>query len=192
MASNIKKRIFVGINLDEDDKQKLVRIQNSISRYFPENDPIVWTKKENLHITVFFVGFVYDTDLFDILNQVEKAAKGFKPFFLKFNEIDFMPRGDNKKMVWVFGKQNKGLEGIRQKIKQNLLETEREVESFTPHITMGRITQWILRKIEKEEIPNINDEIPINFEILVDSIDIMESELRKGGAKYTILKNIKL
>ena len=192
MVSNAKKRIFIAINLDEEEGQKLVQIQNKISRYFPEDNPIVWTKKENLHITVFFIGFVYDTDLLDIFNQVEKATKEFKPFFLKFNEIDFMPKENNKKMVWVFGEQNKELENMRRKIKQNVLSTEKETESFTSHITMGRITQWILRKINPEEIPNINDEIPIDFEILVDSIDIMESELKKGGSKYTILKTIKL
>lgn len=192
MASNAKKRIFVAINLDEDDKQKLVRIQNQISHSFPDENPIVWTKKDNLHITVLFIGFVYDTDLFDILSQVEKSLKGFKPFFLKFNEIDFMPKKESKKMVWVFGKQNKGLEEIRRKIKQNILSTEREVESFFPHITMGRLTQWIFRKISPEEIPDINGNIPIDFEILVDSFDIVESELKKGGAKYTILKTIKL
>ena len=43
MVSNAKKRIFIAINLDEDEKQKLVQIQNRISRYFPEENPIVWT-----------------------------------------------------------------------------------------------------------------------------------------------------
>ena len=95
-------------------------------------------------------------------------------------------------MVWVFGEENKPLEEIRRKIKQGVLSTDRENESFLSHITLGRITQWVFRKINPEEVPNINDEIPINFEILIDSIDIMESELKKGGAKYTILKTIKL
>ena len=192
MVSNAKKRIFIAVNFNELIKEKLVKIQNKIDYLFLDNNPIKWTKKENLHVTVFFIGYVYDTDLLEIFDQIENAVKGYEPFMLKFNEIDFMPKEENKKMVWVFGEKNQILESIRQKIKQNILSTEKETEAFTPHITMGRINQFQFRKINKEEIPNINDEILIDFETIVDSIDIMESELKKGGAEYTILKSIKL
>ncbi|HOI59841.1 MAG TPA: RNA 2',3'-cyclic phosphodiesterase [Candidatus Pacearchaeota archaeon] len=192
MVSNAKKRIFIAVNFNELIKEKLVKIQNKIDFLFLDNNPIKWTKKENLHVTVFFIGYVYDTDLLEIFDQIENAVKGYEPFMLKFNEIDFMPKEENKKMVWVFGEKNQILESIRQKIKQNILSTENKTEAFTPHITMGRINQFQFRKINKEEIPNINDEILIDFETIVDSIDIMESELKKGGAEYTILKSIKL
>lgn len=193
MASNHKKRIFVAINFDEDIKQELVRIQNKIDNSFLENNPIKWTKKQNLHVTVFFIGYVYDTDFIEIFNQIEKVAQRHEPFLLQFNEIDFMPRkGDSKKMIWVFGEQNAALESLKQDIKQSILDTEKETETFTPHITLARINQSQFKKIDQEEIPNINDEILIDFNTKVYSIDIVESELKKGGAEYTILKSIPL
>lgn len=192
MVSNTKKRVFVAINFNESIKEKLVKIQNKIDCLFLDNNPIKWTKKDNLHVTVFFVGYVYDDDLLEIFDQIENAIKDYRSFLLKFNEIDFMPREENKKMIWAFGEENKTLDSIRQKIKKNILSTEKETEFFIPHITMGRINQFQFKRIEKEEIPNISDEMLFDIETVVDSVDIMESELKKGGAEYTILKSIKL
>jgi len=61
---------------------------------------------------------------------------------------------------------------------------------FSPHITLGRLRQWEFRKIEPEERPNINEEINFGFE--VTSIEVMESNLRKGGAEYSVLESHKL
>jgi 2'-5' RNA ligase len=44
--------------------------------------------------------------------------------------------------------------------------------------------------MEREEVPRIDE--PINHTFLVESIDVMESELKKGGPKYTILESLKL
>lgn len=191
MANSDKKRIFIAINFSEPNKKELVSCQNKIDRLFLENNPIKWTKKQNLHVTVLFIGYVYDTDLMDIFNGVEEAVKNYEPFSLTFNQVDFMPK-NSKKMIWVLGEKSETLKSLRQDIKKNILSTEREVEEFTPHITLARINKFQFRKINEEEIPNINDEVLIDFNAEVESIDIMESELKKGGAEYTLLKSIKL
>ncbi|MDD4661707.1 MAG: RNA 2',3'-cyclic phosphodiesterase [Candidatus Pacebacteria bacterium] len=192
MVSNTKKRIFIAVNFPNKPKEEMIRLQNKIDHSFLDFSPIKWTRKENLHVTVFFVGYVYDDDLLQIFDQVEQAVQDFKPFKLKFNEVDFMPKEEHKKMVWVFGEKNETLENIRRNIKKAILGTEKETESFKPHVTLGRITQWQFKKINQEEIPDINSEIPIDFETTVESIEIMESELKKGGAEYIILKRINL
>ncbi|PIX88575.1 MAG: hypothetical protein COZ30_00470, partial [Candidatus Nealsonbacteria bacterium CG_4_10_14_3_um_filter_36_16] len=55
------------------------------------------------------------------------------------------------------------------------------------HITLGRIKQWEFRQIEPEERPEVNEEINLTFE--VNSIEVMESELKRGGSEYTILES---
>ncbi|MDD3046117.1 MAG: RNA 2',3'-cyclic phosphodiesterase [Candidatus Pacebacteria bacterium] len=189
MVSNTKKRVFIAVNFGNRAKEEMVRLQNKIENSFNDACPIKWTRKENLHITVFFIGYVYDDDLISILDQVENVVRDFKPFRMKFNEVDFMPREKHRKMVWVFGEKNETLENLRQKIKKVILSTEKETESFLPHITLGRIVQWQFKKIEEEEIPNINDNL-VDFETNVESIEIMESEIKKGGTEYIILKRI--
>ena len=62
-----------------------------------------------------------------------------------------------------------------------------ENRTFAPHITLARISSWEFRSIEPEERPEINEKIDLMF--TVESIEVMESELHRGGPVYTILES---
>ena len=62
----MKKKIFIAINLPEKIKSELVSYQEKIDRFFDDTCPIKWTKKDNLHITMFFIGFVEYDELIDV------------------------------------------------------------------------------------------------------------------------------
>lgn len=52
-----------------------------------------------------------------------------------------------------------------------LFETRPTEHEFILHITLGRIIQWRFRKIEEDEVPQIEEYPNISFN--VNSIDIM-------------------
>ena len=97
-------------------------------------------------------------------------------------------------MVWAQGEKIKELADVKQDLEKSLMDSginfTPENRDFRPHITLGRIRTWEWRKIEQEEKPEVNEEISLNFE--VNSIEVMESQLRREGPKYTILESIKL
>ena len=62
--------------------------------------------------------------------------------------------------------------------------------NLNPHITLGRIKLWEFRQIEPEERPDVSREIDLVFE--VNSIEVMESQLKRIGPDYTILKSCPL
>lgn len=186
------RRIFTAINFNEKTKQQLVDLQNKIDYLFPDNNPMKWTKRHNLHITVFFIGYIDDNDLTNVINAVENAVKDEDRFKLHFNNVTFFPKdNDSKKMIWVEGEENKNLSRISQKIKKETLSTKNETQKLIPHITLGRITAWQFKKLEQEEIPLLENEL-FDLNIEVSSIDVIESVLKKGGAEYTFLKKIML
>lgn len=188
---NLKKRIFVGIELDEIAKKNLTNTQRSIDREFLEINPIKWTKEENLHITLFFIGYVYYNDLSEIIISIEEAIKNFKPFRTNFKKINYFPEKEySKKMIWVFGERDKNLEGLHQEIKKVILGTQKESQPFYPHITLGRISSFEFTKINPDELPQIEN--TIDLQINVKTITIFESELKKGGAQYTAIKKFNL
>ena len=61
-----KKRLFVAINLPEEIKKNLFCFKN---RYL--EIPARWTKKENLHITLYFIGYVSEKNL----EKIREALK---------------------------------------------------------------------------------------------------------------------
>ena len=186
------RRIFVAINLPEKIKGNLVNYQ----RKWPEL-PIRWTKKDNLHITLFFIGHVKDEEIPGICNIVEEIAGKNTSFSINLNKIVYAPpKKIPPRMVWVSGEKSEGLTKLQQGLENSLLASpvkkniEQEKRLYSPHITLGRIRTWEFRRLEIEERPVIEEDISLNFE--VNSIEIMESQLKKGGAEYTILNSYNL
>lgn len=196
----MKKRIFIAINLPEKIKNKLADEQQETDRSFSYScgsPPIKWTKKDNLHITLFFVGFLEINDLPEVFSLVEKVVSKHNIFDLKLENIRYAPEGKRPpKMVWVNGEKSEELCKLQKDLEAALLANpniaclENENSNYTPHITMGRIIQWQWARIEPEEIPELDKNFQNVFSI--KSIEIMESELKRGGAQYTILKSFNL
>ena len=93
-------------------------------------------------------------------------------------------------MVWAEGEKSDDLTDLREDIQECLLQEIRyrpEGRGFTPHITLARIREWEFRKIEPEERPEIEENIDLTF--TVESIDVMESELKRGGPVYSIIES---
>ena len=206
-------RVFIAINLPEQAKNQLVSEQKNIEDLFAsvidENSqcPIRMTKKDNLHITLAFIGNCSDQEIAEICDSVKNACQNQKSFQINLNEISIGPSEKSARMVWAKGETPKELENLRKKIETKLLSSSLPTppkqplwlrrpgakateDKFNLHITLGRIIQWQWRRIEPEEMPNISKEISLN--INVNSIDVMESKLKPRGPEYTILESIKL
>lgn len=160
-------RIFIAINLPEDIKKELSRYQSK----WPEL-PCRWTEEDNLHVTLEFLGSVSDEELLKVFQDTEALASKYEPFDITLNKICYgPPKKMPPRMIWVVG----------EKVKE---------WDLLPHITLGRIKAWEFRKIEPEERPPVDQDINLTFE--VNSIEVMESILKRGGPAYTILKTCPL
>src|SRR3989344_2056227 len=174
----MRHRIFIAINMPENIKKKLADYQSK----WPDL-PARWTRKENLHITLEFLGDTTDEELSEVLKTTEETARKHEPFFINLKKIVYGPsassgQAQNKipRMVWAMG----------EKIKEF---------DITPHITLARLKTWEFKQMEPEERPEINEDIfppagGLSFE--VNSIEVMESELKRGGPKYIILESCPL
>jgi len=163
----MNRRVFIAINLPEDIKGKLADYQLKWLGL-----PCRWTKKENLHITLEFLGYLTDEEIIELCQRTRELTSEKKSFSLHLNKICYgPPRKSPPRMIWVMG----------EKIKEfNLI----------PHITLARLKTWEWRKMEPEERPEVNEDIDLTFE--VNSIDVMESELKRTGPEYIILESFQL
>jgi len=186
-------RVFIALNLPENIKKKLTDYQLK----WPEL-PCRWTKKENLHITLAFLGYLTDEELFEVCKITKEVALRHEPFFINLNKILYGPPKKPPRMIWIEGEGSKEL-GKLQKNLENALSSaqaltkadiEQETRPYTSHITMGRLKQWEFMQIEIEERPEVNEDVSFNFE--VKSIEIMESRLKRGGPDYSILESCPL
>lgn len=163
----MKHRVFIAINPPDAIKGALA----SYGDKWPEL-PCRWTKKDNLHITLEFLGYVDDEGLLEICKTTKDLVSKHNSFGVKLTRICYGPPGKMPpRMIWAIGDKINEL-------------------NFSPHVTLGRIRTWQWKQIEPEERPDVSEEINLTF--AVNSIEVMESVLGRGGPKYTILESFPL
>ncbi|MBA7640487.1 RNA 2',3'-cyclic phosphodiesterase [subsurface metagenome] len=162
----MRHRIFIAINLPENVKKELVNYQSK----WPEL-PVRWTGKDNLHITLEFLGYLTDEELLKACQDTKTLASKHEPFLITLNKICYGPPKKPPRMIWVVGEKVEEL-------------------NFSPHITLGRMNAWEFRKIEPEERPQVDEDINLSFE--VNSIEVMESVLKRTGPTYNVIESCQL
>jgi len=216
-----RHRLFIAINLPEDIRDRLTDYQKKIEELFTPylppgrggSGPIRWTKPNNLHITLNFLGYLADEELAEICKIAKEVASKNSSFFVNLNKICYGPidkkpprppkfsetvitkedkNGTRKfgrpRMIWAVGEKSEKFASLRGDLDRFLSVSEKR--EFSPHITLGRINQWEWKRIEPEERPAVEEEINLRFS--VDSIEVMESVLKRTGPEYTILESVPL
>lgn len=179
-----RHRAFIAINLPQEIKRKLASYQERWAEL-----PAKWTAIENLHITLEFLGDVDDQELADVCKIAGEVARQFEPFEIALTKIGY---GPEKKIppryVWAVGEKSPQLSSLKRALNAALGEVVKlpaDAKSFTPHVTLARIKEMEWRQIEPEERPEAQDMVNFQFEAV--SVEIMESELKRGGPVYTVV-----
>lgn len=184
-----RHRTFIAINLPHEIKKKLARYQERWGSL-----PAKWVPEDNLHITLVFLGELTDIELGEACVAVKQVASQQSSFSMLFHKVAYGP--DEKippKMIWVSGEKSLTFSELKRNLEDALLEKihfSADQKNASPHITLARISTFLWRQIEPEERPEVYDDL--NLEIPVDTIEVMESELKRGGPEYTVIESFDL
>ncbi|HUT96318.1 MAG TPA: RNA 2',3'-cyclic phosphodiesterase [Candidatus Paceibacterota bacterium] len=177
-----KRRIFIAINLPDGIKKKLIDWQRKClpaEALAKAGDKINWVRKENLHITLIFIGYVTDDETYEICKMTKEVAKKHQPFFINLERITTGPLNEFPRMFWVIGEKSQELANLQNDLENN------QVKAFRPHITLARFKNQVAK-----DLPKIDDAFIVS--VPVERIDVMQSNLKRGGPEYTILESINL
>ena len=176
-------RIFIAINLPEDAKTALLAYRER----WPEL-PARWTSKDNLHLTLAFLGNMSDKELAEVCRSMREIGARHSRFELKVTHVQYGPDAQRPRMIWALIEKSPELLEL-QKYVMRMLHTEEE-QDFIPHLTLARLRIFELQRMEAEELPDVNEDISVSFE--VKSIEVMESALRRSGAEYSRIQSFML
>jgi len=179
----MKRKIFISINLPERTKKRLTR---AIERW--QDLPVKWSKEKNLHVTLFFLGFVDEESMLGVCQKVSKVTENVEIFDIEFESITFGPSAEDPRMIWVKGQPNEELRMLVEKIEKELGIFSSSKKEFRPHITLGKIrkNKWN----ELVEKPEINKEFPLL--VSVESVDVMASDFEGDDMEYAIIESCQL
>jgi 2'-5' RNA ligase len=168
-------RLFIAVNFCDDVKNHILSIQNMIKEKSLKGN---FSRLENLHLTMAFLGETPSKQVPLICSVMEKASAQCGPFSLDFVRTGFF-RHSNKELWWI-GVDLDGSENVF-KLRRLLEEGLREAglyfdeRPFNAHITLGREIKHSL----PIEMPEVKISVP------VDRICLMKSEHIIGSLLYT-------
>lgn len=179
----MKRKIFISINIPSKTKKRLFLATEKW-----QNLPIKWIKEDNLHITLFFLGYIETEAIPEICQKVREACEKKDIFDLDFSKIELAPNIDDPQYVWVSGEPSEELRSLHEEIEKALGIFYSSKKSFRPHITLGRLRKkkWV----ELEKKPDISQSL--SFVIPVESIDVMASDFGEGDSEYSIIETCSL
>jgi len=179
------KRVFLAIEIPEETKRELAHTKSELKNLFGER-VVKWVEDENLHITLLFLGSVRE----EKLEEMKEALCCVKtdPFSIRLTKVVYHPPFKEKaKLIWAKG-ESKMLPTLKKKVEE-ALQRDHE-KDFKPHVTLGRIKRWEFRKMSALAVPEVNEDISLEF--TVSSFNLLESRLKKEGPEYKLLKSFKL
>jgi RNA 2',3'-cyclic 3'-phosphodiesterase len=179
----MKRKIFISINIPSKVKKRLI---GTIEKW--HDLPIKWTWEDNLHVTLFFLGYIDDETAKNVCEIVAKVAQKEEIFEIGFRKIALAPDTKSPRMIWLEGEPSDNLLKLYEEIEKGLGIFKAPKKSFRPHITLGRIRKhkWEAMK----DIPKIDGELPLILS--VDSVDIMASHFEDSQGQYILIESCPL
>lgn len=182
-------RTFIAIEIPSEIKSALAALQDELRRAGAD---VSWTKPENIHLTLKFLGEVDEGRIGEIEEVCAASAAGFQPFTLSLNDMGVFPNARQPRVLWagLAGEIEKAA-GMQRRLEAGLalIGFEREEKAFRPHLTIGRLksnkkTRELLALAGARRLPALS--------FTVGEIVVMKSELHPAGARYTPIVKVPL
>lgn len=183
------KRIFIGIKIPLSTKA--AELMYDVKQEL-KDEKIKWVEKQNLHLTLFFLGNTDESYIDKISNQLTKSLAGIKSFNLKMEGLGVFKNSLNPKTVWFGIRNSENLINLKNAVDSamSLFGFLFEGSHFKPHVTVGRVKFVKNRKRFKTMIEKYsNAEIQ---ELEINEVIFYESVLKPQGPVYEILKEFPL
>jgi 2'-5' RNA ligase len=180
-------RIFIGIKLDDT---VLKEIEKFLKPFKKIASPIKWTKPENIHVTLKFIGEVSPDKYSRIETQLDNADFKTGSIILNIAGCGKFGKGRDMSIFWIGLDKNEKLEDLYNRIETTLKKAgiPKEERIFKPHLTVARNKKNFNFKSFFEQIDDNRDR-PI-AEQRVTGFQVFESRLTPEGPIYTLLKEI--
>ncbi|HEX8524282.1 MAG TPA: RNA 2',3'-cyclic phosphodiesterase [Tepidisphaeraceae bacterium] len=182
-------RMFLAIELPEDVREHLVRVQEAVA---PALDGIAMTRPENLHVTVKFLGEVDEAksgELCDSIAKVTSAAIDLEAVGVEC----FPPRGTIRIVAAQMAGDVQALAGVHAAIEQRckFLGFEKENRKYRPHVTLGRARKPLAPNTRKT-VEEASAKLWPGPRFHLKDVVLMQSKLKPAGAEYLVVARFPL
>ena len=184
-------RSFIALELPDNVKETVALI---IKRLRPAQHRYVkWVAPEGTHLTIKFLGNIYQSQIPQITGIMKTAAAKVPPLNLRLGGLGMFPNEQRPRVIWVALEGNtEPLAAMQREIEQALapMGFAPENRAFTPHLTLGRVRDNASPD-DRKEIAVVVKEKKIDYEanFTLRELSLMKSTLTPTGAIYNRIES---
>ena len=134
-------RVFIAIDIDEQIRKGLSRLQNEMrSKVDIKKGDVKWVNPDVMHLTLKFIGEIKDVQAVDVCNITKDVASRYENFELRVETVGYFG-GRSARVLWVGTGQNcENLLQLQSDLEQELASAGWPVETrkFSGHLTLCR------------------------------------------------------
>ena len=198
-------RAFLAVELDEPLRRQLTHVQQDL-KTLVEQQPskelrVSWTRPASIHLTIKFLGDMAMPLVDPLRRRIEEAIGPCRALSIPLNRLGAFPHPHQPRLLWIGPPSS----WAQSKEGQRMTELHRAIEvcsasfgfvsdgkPFNPHMTVARIKggeRTMGRILATQDLLNR----PLALGTLsVESVVLMQSDLRAGGSVYVPLWSCRL
>lgn len=179
-------RTFVAVKVEPAPQllQTIKDVKNKLSA-----EPVKWAAPNNLHITLKFLGDTLPSQVDEVGEELNQAAKLFSSFSFELEGLGFFKNKGMPRVLFAHIKEGEVLQHLAAEIDKRLenLGFQPETRPFKPHLTLARIKFLKNKKGFYEAVEKYRDTFMQNAKI--NEIIFYQSVLKPEGPVYRELGN---
>jgi 2'-5' RNA ligase len=181
-------RVFVAVNLPPALRTSIHDDTSALRGAAPG---VSWTRADNLHLTLKFLGDVDEHGVARLRTALRPVTARHDPFSLRIAGLGAFPNFGRPRVVWIGVTRSHQLSALWEDVEQAcaLLGFERDARGFTGHITLGRVRLPMPRSAART-LELAAGAVPNEYVAGIASADLMSSEPAPGGSRYSVLTRL--
>jgi len=184
-------RVFCAVDLAANARASLMRQINRLREEVPHAQAS-WSREENTHLTLKFLGDIQTSRLSNLSNAAARAVANLSPFPITIQETGVFPKHGAPRVLWIGVKDESGkLAELNSRLEEECAREgfAKEVRPFHPHLTIAR-----LRKPQgARTLAAAHKEMPFErADVPIEELLVIRSEPSPTGSRYTVISRHRL
>ena len=189
-------RAFIAVKLAPSVVEEIAKVQAALRRADGEPGAVRWTRVENMHLTLKFLGNIDQHQVAPILTRLRQVGRDRPAFQVEARQLGGFPSLKRPRVIWaglpgnandddLRGEKHSPLTGLSKAIETALLELDfpAEQRGFRPHITLGRVRS---QRGWDRILPLVQDYRHTSFGTsVIDRVSLYRSDLRPKASVIT-------
>jgi 2'-5' RNA ligase len=189
-----KIRLFVAIFPPAEVAQRLTEAARALAGGLSPR-AMAWTRPEQIHLTLNFLGNVEQGRLEGFQRAVEAACGRGGPIHLRARGLGCFPGPARARVIWAgLGGDATAVKGLKAKLDESLarLGYVQDTRAFHPHLTIGRV-----KLLSGGDRRHLTATLPKWRETdfgawTAERVDLMQSVISPAGAEYALVQSFPL